>query len=201
MRRTALFAAALALALSLTACGTMDSGTAGSGMDGTVGDSGIDRSGRDRSSGTLGGAVADGARDAVRDVERGVDDLLDTTPRTTTGANTTSFQRMLDNARVHAGVGVLTAGDNRRRGGGAEGPGAVRPDLFAAGPAGLAYFREAWHNEEKTAGTAQPVWYSGYADVMKFRVDLTVRSFFDQIVQRSCIERHASIFPGSKTNH
>ena len=67
--------------------------------------------------------------------------------------------------------------------------------------AGLAYFREAWHNEEKTAGTAQPVWYSGYADVMKFRVDLTVRSFFDQIVQRSCIERHASIFPGSKTNH
>ena len=116
MRRTALFAAALALALSLTACGTMDSGTAGSGMDGTagsgmdgtVGDSGIDRSGRDRSSGTLGGAVADGARDAVRDVERGVDDLLDTTPRTTTGANTTSFQRMLDNARVHDVDGVLT---------------------------------------------------------------------------------------------
>ena len=56
--------------------------------------------------------------DAVGDAVDGVQDALDgnnaNNSRTNTAntANTTSFQQMLDNARVHDRDGVLTDGEN-----------------------------------------------------------------------------------------
>lgn len=137
MKRASILAVVLALALSLAACGTRDNGSTSNGIAGTAGSTqdgaggsgiagtdgngtnGESAAGRSTSSAargndTLGDDLADGARGVVRDVERGVDDLLDTAPRTTTGAKTTSFQRMLDNARVHDMDGVLTDGENSR---------------------------------------------------------------------------------------
>ncbi|MCI8419346.1 MAG: hypothetical protein HFF79_02410 [Oscillospiraceae bacterium] len=113
MKRASLLAAALALALSLAACGSRDNGSANDTGTNTAGSMthGNGTADTDR---TLGDDLADGARDVMRDVERGVDDLLEIEPQTSAGATTTSFQRMLDNARVHDVDGVLTDGENSR---------------------------------------------------------------------------------------
>ena len=60
----------------------------------------------DRSGNSVGGDM----RRAADDVGDAVDDLLGNGENAT--ANRTSFQRMLDNARVHDADGILTDGEN-----------------------------------------------------------------------------------------
>lgn len=127
MRRLAIILTAVALSLSLAACGSRSNGTAGdssyqdaydkgyqagyqagreehSGADST--ENGTDKS--DKTDGTgLGNAVDDVGNaigDAVTDVGDAVGDALGgdsaTRSRTGTGSHTSTFQRMLDNARV-----------------------------------------------------------------------------------------------------
>lgn len=101
--------------------GTNNSGTANNGgltgsnsMNGSSGSSlnnsgSTNNSGSGRSVGNDLGRAADGVGDAVEDLwddgRRAVDDLTH---------STSSFQRMLDNARVHDTDGVLTDGENSR---------------------------------------------------------------------------------------
>ena len=104
MKKAAIFAAAAALVLTLAACGTRDDKN-NSGANSNAGGAG--------SGMTNGGcSMGNAARDAVDGVERAVDDVLD--GGAARGANMTSFQRMLDNARVHDTDGVLTDGENSR---------------------------------------------------------------------------------------
>ena len=112
-----IFAAAAALVLSLAACGgqggtdshrvtgsggTTSGDTAGGGTGGAAGNNGAS------------GSVGSGVRSAVDDAGRAVDDLVDDVTGThrTGKANMTSFEKMLDNARVHDVDGVLTDGEN-----------------------------------------------------------------------------------------
>lgn len=101
--------------------GTNNSGTANNGgltgSNSMTGNSGsslnnsstANNSGSGRSVGNDLGRAADGVGDAVEDLwddgRRAVDDLTH---------STSSFQRMLDNAKVHDTDGVLTDGENSR---------------------------------------------------------------------------------------
>ena len=140
MKRAAIFAMAAAMILSLAACGNRDNknqgtannGSANSGMtngsgtnnngttnngttnngttnNGTTNSGTTNNGGSGRSVGNDLGRAADGVGDAVEDLwddgRRAVDDLTH---------STSSFQRMLDNARVHDTDGVLTDGENSR---------------------------------------------------------------------------------------
>ena len=162
MRKATVFAAALALVLSLAACGNQDNnggqagnpnGTnngqtnsgqtgngaednngsltdqnGGAGMDGqttrswTGGSAGTGTGDDSQTRSWTGGAnsgarstvgndlqrAADGVGNAVEDA---MDDGRDMLSRT---ASATTFERMLDNARVHDTDGVLTDGENSR---------------------------------------------------------------------------------------
>lgn len=147
MKKATVFAAALALLLSLAACGNQGSnggqtnngqtnsgenngsltdqnGGTNNGTDGqttrswtgggTDGQTTRSWSGTDSQTGTRGTAGNDlrRAADGVgRAVEDAVDDGRDMLSRT---ASATTFERMLDNARVHDTDGVLTDGENSR---------------------------------------------------------------------------------------
>ena len=162
MKKAALIAAALAMTLSLAACGNRDnnttdnqtngttengttnngtttngtngSGTANGTTNGTTGsndsiggstgtgtgtDAGLGNSGTGSSVGTGTGtgttrsSVGNDLRRAADDVGDAVTGLMDDgRSAVARGTNTTSFQRMLNNARVHDVDGVLTDGEN-----------------------------------------------------------------------------------------
>ena len=107
MKKAAIFFAAAVLVLTLAACGSRDS----------------------RNNGTMGSDVRQAVDDVGNDVRRAMDDVgsdasraMDNAGNTAgdllTGDNAaasrTSFQRMLDNARVHDTDGILTDGENSR---------------------------------------------------------------------------------------
>ena len=111
MKKAAIFAAAAALALSLTACGGQENGTADQGVNGgvtngpTSSDNGVNAndSARDgtRARSSVGSDVRrglDSMGDAVEDMWDGGRRAVDDAARGAAG--TTSFQQMLDNARV-----------------------------------------------------------------------------------------------------
>ena len=167
MKKAAIFAAALALAMSLTACGNRDNGgqtngnqtngTTQNGQNSGVNDdvnnsggssvgsggsmtdpNGVTGNGTGTGTGTNSGTgtgtgtnsgtgtgtnssadsrsrvgsdlrrAADGVGDAVTDL---VDDGRNALSRATSA---TTFERMIDNARVHDADGVLTDGENSR---------------------------------------------------------------------------------------
>lgn len=141
MKKATVFAAALALLLSLAACGNQGSnggqtnngqtnsgenngsltdqnGGTNNGTDGQTTRSwtgtGSYNGGAGSQTGTRGTVGNDlrRAADGVgRAVEDAVDDGRDMLSRT---ASATTFERMLDNARVHDTDGVLTDGENSR---------------------------------------------------------------------------------------
>ena len=125
MKRAAILAAALALTLSLTACGNRDnknnadvnngqtnSGQTGNDAAGTGSDANNNgAAGNDGKS--IGRSIGGSVRSAVDDMGRAVEDVLDPNAGNR-AANMTSFQRMLENARVRDQDGVLTDGENSR---------------------------------------------------------------------------------------
>lgn len=162
MKKAAIFAAAIALVLSLAACGNRDgkndgsnsntggtnnnstlgtagnNGSTGSGGvtnngGGTAGDSGLGtgsnsgtgttdntrmggnatRSAGSNTANNAGRSIGGDVRGAVDDMGHAVDDLLDI-GNNSRAAGMTSFERMLENARVHDVDGVLTDGENTR---------------------------------------------------------------------------------------
>lgn len=155
MKKAALIAAALAMTLSLAACGNRDNnttdnqtngttengtttngtnggsttngttnGTTGSndsiggstGTDAGLGNNGTGSSvGTGTDTGTTRSSVGNDLRRAADDVGDAVTGLMDDgRSAVARGTNTTSFQRMLNNARVHDVDGVLTDGENSR---------------------------------------------------------------------------------------
>ena len=88
---------------------TNNSGIGGGATGGTTGNSGT-TGGTTRERGTLGSGI----RDAADDVGRAVDDLVDDVTGQRRADTMTSFEKMLDNARVHDVDGVLTDGENAR---------------------------------------------------------------------------------------
>lgn len=100
MKKAAIFAAAAALALSLTACGGQENGTADQGVNGGVNANDSARDGT-RARSSVGSDVRrglDSMGDAVEDMWDGGRRAVDDAARGAAGA--TSFQQMLDNARV-----------------------------------------------------------------------------------------------------
>ncbi len=81
-----------------------NNGSAGSGGVSNRGNSGLN--GNNSTDGSGDNSLANDARRAMDDVGGAVDDLLGTGENGTAGR--TSFQRMLDNAKVHDADGILT---------------------------------------------------------------------------------------------
>ena len=118
MRKVIVAAAALGLVMSLAACGnqgvngnnTGSNGQANSGqMDDGSGDTGT-RSWAGSSAGTgTGSSVGNDLRRAADGVGDAVEGAMDDMTR---AASATTFERMLDNARVRDTDGILTDGEN-----------------------------------------------------------------------------------------
>ena len=140
MKRAAILAAAIALVLSLAACGNKDNKNNGTNGNGTTNNetngggtnnnsagsgsmnngtgtgnnsTGNNAAGNDNTGSGIGRSIGNGVRNAVDDMGRAVDDLMDG-GRDSRAANMSSFQRMLENARVHDTDGILTDGENSR---------------------------------------------------------------------------------------
>lgn len=102
---------------------TGNNGTVGNngitGNNGTVGSNGItgNNSATGNNStvgndlGNAGRSIVNGARSAADDMGRAVEDMFDGNTR---AASMSSFEQMLDNARVHDTDGILTDGENSR---------------------------------------------------------------------------------------
>lgn len=137
-KKLAIFLTAAAMVLSLAACGNQDNKNNGAANNGTTNNgttnngttnNGTTNNGTNNHGTTNNGtannnhnSVGDDLKDAANDVGDAVGDAVDgvqdaldgknaNNSRTNT-ANTTSFQQMLDNARVHDRDGVLTDGEN-----------------------------------------------------------------------------------------
>ena len=93
-KKLAIFLTAAAMVLSLAACGNQDNKNNGAANNGTT-NNGTTNNGTTNNGTTNNGTNNHG-----------------TTNNGTNTANTTSFQQMLDNARVHDRDGVLTDGEN-----------------------------------------------------------------------------------------
>ena len=105
-KRTAVFVTAAVLVLSLTACGNQGGKTHDGGNTGSGGTSQSDNGGTGSNEG---GTVGGDLRGALDDAGRAVEDAADGVRH---AAGMTSFERMLDNARVHDVDGILTDGEN-----------------------------------------------------------------------------------------
>ena len=120
MKKAVIFAAAAALALSLTACGGQGSqdrndanGAVTNGS--TSSDNGVNANNSARAGTQARSSIGSDVRRGLDDVGDAVEDMWeDGKDAVRDMTRTTSFQQMLDNARVRDADGILTDGENSR---------------------------------------------------------------------------------------